>query len=186
MSILSGAITKVCYVTHDLERAIERWAEGIKAGPFYVLTNHADFGQRSYRGAPAKDSFKAAVGFSGNTLIEFIQPTNDEPSVFQEVLKTKGEMALHHVYSDFRPLSAAEYEAICNHYLNLGYVAALDAVLPDGGRCINFDAREQLGVFVELLQCSPDVYASLEYIRSAHVGWDGHRPRREIMETMPQ
>ena len=185
MSIAHGSVTEVCYVTHDIERAIERWAEAFKAGPFYVMTSAADFGERSYRGAPAKDSFKAALGFSGDTLIEFIQPTNDEPSVFQEVLKTKGDMAVHHVYPDVRPLSGAEYDSMRNRYLELGYVAALDMVLPILGRCALFDAREQLGVFVELMEGSPDVYASLGNIRAAHLNWDGHRPRREFMESMP-
>ena len=185
MSISHGAVAKVCYVTHDIERAIRHWAEGVKAGPFYILTSAADFGQRSYRGAPAKDSFKAALGFSGNTLIEFVQPTNDEPSVFQEVLKAKGEMAVHHVYPDVRLLSSAEYQAMRNRYLELGYVAALDMVLPVLGRCVLFDAREQLGVFVELTEGSPDVYASLENIRAAHVNWDGQRPQREFAESMP-
>ena len=52
--------------------------------------------------------------------------------------------------------------------------------------CIHFDAREQLGVFVELMQCSPEVYAGVENMRAAHVKLGQHRPRRELMELMPQ
>ena len=110
---------------------------------------------------------------------------DDEPSVFQEVLKTKGEMAVHHVYPDIRPLNAAEYDAIHSRYLGLGYEAALEMVLPGLGRCTLFDAREELGVFVELLEISPAVYASLENMHTAHVNWDGSRPIREFMESMP-
>ena len=182
MSIVAGTMTKICYVTYDVEKAVQRWAEGVKAGPFYVMTNDATFGEASYRGAPAKDNFKAALGFSGNTLVEFVEPTNDEPSIFQEVLKTRGDMAVHHLYPDLRPLSDAEYDSIRNRYLELGYVAALDILLPAGGRCVHFDAREQLGVFVELMQCSPEVYAGFETIRAAHANWDGDRPRRESAE----
>ena len=185
MSILHGTVAQVCYVTHDIERAIKRWAEGVKAGPFYVQTIAADFGERSYRGAPAKDSYKAALGFCGNTLLEFIQPTNEEPSVFQEVLKTKGEMAVHHFYPNVRPISGAEYDAMRNRYLDLGYVAALDMVLPGLGRCILFDARDQVGVFVELIEISPPLYAGLEYMHAVHVNWDGHRSCREMTESIP-
>ena len=39
MSISHGAMAKVCYVTHDIERAIQHWAEGVRAGPFYILTS---------------------------------------------------------------------------------------------------------------------------------------------------
>lgn len=183
MSISHEVITKFCFVTHDLEKAVQQWAEGVKAGPFYVMASAAGFfGERSYRGAPARDDFKAALGFSGNVLIEFIEPTNDEPSVFQEVLRTKGDMAVHHVYPDMRPLSAAEYDSMRDRYLELGYVAALDSAMPGGGRCIHFDASEQLGMYVELMQCSPDVYASFDKMRAAHASWDGDRPCREPTE----
>lgn len=185
MAIAHGTTVEVCYVTHDIERAVKHWAEILKAGPFYILNNDAGFGQRTYRGAPAKDSFRAAIGFLGNTMIEFIQPTDDEPSVFQEVLKTQGEMAVHHVYPDIRPLNAAEYDAMHSRYTDLGYVAALEMVLPGLGRCTLFDAREELGVFVELLEISAQVYASLENMHTAHVNWDGSRPLRDFMESMP-
>jgi len=185
MTMPHGTVTEVCYVTNDLNRAIERWADGVKAGPFYVMTLAADFGVRSYRGTPAKDSFKAALGFSGNTLLEFIQPLNDEPSVFQEVLKTKGDLAVHHIMPDIRPMSAGDYDALRDRYLELGYVPAIDMVLPGLGRNILFDAREQLGVFVELLEVSQAMYSGLETMHAAHAAWDGQRPQRDFMESMP-
>lgn len=184
MAILHGSAAEICYVTHDLDQAIEHWSNGAGAGPFYALDNPAEFGERSYRGAPAKDSFRAALGFSGNTLIEFVQPTNDEPSVFQEVLKAKGEMAVHHFYPNIRPISGAEYDAMYDRYLAKGYVAALEMILPGLGRCTLFDAREKLGVFVELLEISPEMYAGLEKMHAAHVDWDGQRPKREFLESM--
>ena len=184
MSILPGAITKVCYVTHDLDRAIARWAEGFRAGPFYVMNHAADPDARTYRGGPANDSLIAGLGFCANTLIEFIQPTNEEPSVYQEVLREKGDMALHHIYPDMRSLSEAEYETTLKHYLSLGYEVALDAVMPTGGHVLQLDALEKIGSFVELFQCPPQVFVSLENMRAAHFNWDGQRPRRDFMEAM--
>lgn len=186
MSTSNFTIAQVCYVTHDIERAIAQWSNGLGAGPFYVMECPADFGERSYRGSPATDGYKAALGFSCSTLIEFIQPTDDEPSVFQEVLKTKGDMAVHHVYHDVRQLSSTEYDSRRDRYLKLGYAAALDMVLPGLGRVALFDAREQLGVFVELMEGSPPVYTSLDKIYAAHVNWNGQRPLREFMESMSQ
>jgi hypothetical protein len=185
MSIPHGTVTEVCYVTHDLDRAIERWVDGVGAGPFFIMNLAADFGERNYRGAPARDSFKAALGFSGNTLVEFIQPTNDQPSVFREVLEAKGDMAMHHIMPNIRPMTADDYDALRDRYLALGYVAAIDMKLPGLGRNILFDAREQLGVFVELLESSAAMYAGLENMHAAHVGWDGQRPQRDFMESMP-
>ena len=183
MSNLFESMTKICFVTNDVGKAVQQWAEGAKAGPFYMMESVVGFfGERSYRGGPAKDDFKAALGFSGNTLIEFVEPTNDEPSVFQEVLKTRGDMAFHHVYPDLRPLSDAEYDSMHARYLELGYVAALESALPGGGRCTHFDACGQLGVYVELMTCSPDVYSGFEKMRATHSNWDGDRPLRDPAE----
>ena len=184
MAVLHGSAAEICYVTYDLDHAVEHWSKGAGAGPFYAPDNPAEFGERSYRGAPARDSFRAALGFSGNTLIEFVQPTNDEPSVFQEVLKAKGEMAVYHFFPNIRPISCAEYDAAYDRYLAMGYVASLEMILPGLGRCTLFDARGQLGVFVELLEISPEMYAGLERMYAAHVDWDGQRPMREFLESM--
>jgi hypothetical protein len=185
MSIPHGTVTEVCYVTHDLDRAIQTWIDGVGAGPFFSMALSAEFGERQYRGAKARDSFKVAMGFSGATLIEFIQPTNDAPSVFREVLDAKGDTAMHHIMPNIRPMTAEDYDALRDRYLALGYVAAVDMVLPGLGRSIMFDARDQLGVFVELLENSPAMYVGLENMHAAHVGWDGKRPRREFSEAMP-
>ena len=92
-----GSVTEICYVTTDLTRAIERWAQDLGAGPFFTLTIPANFGTRTYRGRPAEDSFIAALGFCGSTLVEFVQPLNDRPSVFREVLDERGDLAAHHI-----------------------------------------------------------------------------------------
>lgn len=183
-SVQHGLVLETCYVTHDLERAIGAWTAGAKAGPFYVLNMPADIGVRIYRGAPARDSFKAALGFSGLGLVEFIQPTNDAPSVFREVLETKGDMAVHHIMPDVRPMSAADYDALYKHYTELGYVDAINMVIPGLGRNSLFDARDKLGTFIELLEVTPAMYAGLEKMYAAHVGWNGERPIRDFMESM--
>jgi hypothetical protein len=179
-----GSVTETCYVTNDLQRAITRWAGGLGAGPFYTMTIPADFGTRSYRGQPARDSFAAALGFCGMSLVEFVQPLDQHPSVFREVLDMHGDMAVHHVYPGIRPVSAADFDRERRRYEQAGYTAALDMVLPGLGRNVLFDARAQLGVFVELLEVSPPMYTGVERMLSAHQGWDGQRPMREFAETM--
>jgi Glyoxalase/Bleomycin resistance protein/Dioxygenase superfamily len=179
-----GSVTEICYVTTDLTRAIECWAQDLGAGPFFTITIPADFGTRTYRGRPAEDSFTAALGFCGSTLVEFVQPLNDRPSVFREVLDTHGDLAIHHVYPNIRPVTAAEFDRTRARYEQAGYPAALDMFLPGLGRNILFDARARLGVFVELLEVSPPMYAGVERMLSAHQSWDGSRSIRDFAETM--
>ena len=179
-----GSVTETCYVTTDLERAVSQWAEGLKAGPFFSLTIPAQFGTRIYRGRPAEDSFSAALGFCGSSLIEFVQPRDDRPSVFREVLEERGDLAIHHVYPNIRPISAAEFDQQRARYERAGFDAALDMLLPGLGRNILFDARPKLGVFIELLEVTPSLYAGVEKMLSAHESWDGSRPLRDFAETM--
>lgn len=179
-----GSVTETCYVTTDLARAVARWAEDLKAGPFFTITIPVEFGTRIYRGRPAEDSFTAALGFCGTTLVEFVQPLNDRPSVFREVLDAHGDLAIHHVYPNIRPITAAEFDRERARYEQAGYAAALDMILPGLGRNILFDARARLGVFVELLEVSPAMYAGVEKMLSAHQSWNGARPIRDFAETL--
>jgi hypothetical protein len=179
-----GSVTEICYVTNDLPGAVHRWAESLGAGPFFSLTIPAEFGTRIYRGSPADDSFAAALGFCGTSLIEFVQPLDQRPSVFREVLEERGDLAVHHVYPNIRPLAAAEFDTERARYERAGFAAALDMVLPGLGRNVLFDARHKLGVFVELLEVSPPMYAGVERMLSAHQSWNGVRPLRDFAETM--
>src|SRR3546814_836547 len=130
MAILTppqGSISQVCHVTHDLKAAAARWAR-IGAGPFFLLALPEI--ERNYRGGTAKDTFDAAIGFSGTTCIELVRPTNDQPSIFREVLDRHGEGAVHHHYPKIRCLTAPEYDALCASYRTLGYEEALSFHLP--------------------------------------------------------
>jgi Glyoxalase/Bleomycin resistance protein/Dioxygenase superfamily len=185
MSILApGSVTETCYVTTDLARAVHQWGQAFKAGPFFTLTIPAAFGSRIYRGSPAEDSFSAALGFCGASLIEFVQPLDDRPSVFREVLEERGDLAVHHVYPNIRPITAAEFDEQRARYERAGFTAALDMVLPGLGRNVLFDARRTLGVFVELLEVSPAMFAGVQKMLRAHQSWDGLRPLRDFAETM--
>jgi hypothetical protein len=179
-----GSVTEICYVTTDLTRTIERWAQDLGAGPFFTIIIPVEFGTRIYRGRPAEDSFTAALGFCGYTLVEFVQPLNDRPSVFREVLDEKGDLAIHHMYPNIRPVTAAEFDLARARYERAGYAAACDMVLPGLGRNVLFDARARLGVFIELLEVSPTMYAGVEKMLSAHQSWDGSRAIRDFAETM--
>jgi hypothetical protein len=183
-SLAPGSVTETCYVTTDLARAVHQWGEAFKAGPFFALTIPAEFGTRVYRGRPAEDSFSAALGFCGTSLIEFVQPLDDRPSVFREVLEERGDFAIHHVYPNIRPITAPEFDEQRARYELAGFAAALDMVLPGLGRNVLFDARPKLGVFIELLEVSPAMFAGMERMLEAHQSWDGSRPMREFAETM--
>ncbi|MFJ9705778.1 VOC family protein [Streptomyces sp. NPDC101234] len=183
MQTAPGATTQFAFVTTDIDRAVSHWVDGLGAGPFYRLEFPVTFGERQYRGKPAEDSIVVALGFTGNTMIEIIQPTNDAPSVFQEVLREQGDLALHHVQPNIRPTSPGDYDAARARYEELRYDPALVMVLPGGGRCTIFDARSRVGSFVELSEFTADDCRGMEFMRAAHETWDGQRPIRDYAES---
>src|ERR1700679_2405075 len=124
-SLPPGSVTETCYVTTDLARAVHQWGEAFKAGPFFTLTIPAAFGSRIYRGRPAEDSFSAALGFCGASVIEFEQPLDDEASVFREVFQERGDLAVHHVYPTIRRVMGSEFDERCARYERAGFAAAL-------------------------------------------------------------
>jgi hypothetical protein len=175
-----GSVSQVCYVTFDVRAAAERWARVTGAGPFFMMALPSDL-QKVYRGRPARDTFVAAIGFLGETCIELIQPTNDEPSIIREVLDTRGEGAVHHVYPKIRPLDAAAYDDLCAHYRASGLEEVLSFQLPGLGRNAFFDAIDSLGCFIEVLEVGADAYhAILGGVHDAHLGWDGSNPVRDM------
>ncbi len=183
ITLPQGSVSEICFVSHDARRFIANWAAAYGAGPFFAMTMPAEI-EHDYRGAPGKDSFMAALGFMGTTLIEVIQPLDDMPSVFREVLDAKGEGAKHHVMPSIRTLSPADFDALCAHYDTQGFTRALSLTPPGMGRNILFDAVETTGVFVEVLEVSEFVYGLLEQMYAAHLAQPGDPVMREFAELM--
>jgi len=174
-----GSIVQVCYVTRDIEKAIQKWST-IGAGPFFVLDS-LELKNRRYRGGEAKDEIIVAVGNIGATMIELVQPLNDAPSIFQEILAEKGE-SIHHLCPGIKPLSAAAYDAQYSHYVSVGYEPVLTFEVEGVGRNAFFDARDAFGCFLELVEYSESAYRTVEAIMDKHLRWDGARPRRPFSE----
>lgn len=178
---MSYNFTQICYSVRDYKKATENWVRVTGAGPFYLV--HSDVLKNPiYRGQPAQDRFTSAMGFAGDTLIEFVQPLNDEPSIYQEVLQSRGDMAVNHVYPRLRPLSPEEYDAQYAAYVEAGYESALSFTIDGIGRNDFFDATRDFGCFFELLEIQPDTYEMLLRMHRSHLEWNGERIIRDFGE----
>lgn len=83
------------YIVRDLDKAMRFWIDTGHAGPFFVGENVLGEGC-TYRGKPLALHTRYAFGMAGDIAIELIQQMNDAPSMFTEVLQTRGE-GLHHL-----------------------------------------------------------------------------------------
>lgn len=168
--------TQICFVAHDFEKAIAQWT-AIGAGPFYKPDMSQLPPDRTYRGRIAKDTNLVARGFLGTTQIEITTPTNDEPSIYQEVLKTRGE-GLHHVQPSINPTTPEQFDALCAKYEAMGLEQCCSMIVPWIGRVVFYDGFAKLGYFIELTERSEEMHAASVEMYKTHLTWDGTDPIR--------
>jgi hypothetical protein len=171
----NGSILELCQVVRDMDRALDHWTRVLGAGPFFVFDVPVLPGQ-VYRGEPTEVAMRVAFGFSGGLLIELLQQTSKGASVFTEMLETTGE-GYHHV------MLRVPYDAGVERLSGEGYAMAFSGTMPSGERFALFDTRPGNGGYVELMEISPAMEASLGRMHAAHVAWDGTtRPIRSMSD----
>jgi len=184
LMIQSGALIENAYVVRDLDAAVESWRGAGNAGPFFLGEYPLPASSCTYRGRPTPLHTRFAFGVSGAMTIELVQQMDDNPSVFSEVLESRG-VGLHHLkYAT--PSRIAEVGRL--KQLGFEEVASLTAAGPE--RLITFvDTRASLGAFMEIMD-----YAvwrpSHEALLRAHQDWDGRtdpvRPWSRLAEYVVQ
>jgi len=105
--------SQTAFVIHDLERSIAHW-HAIGAGPFDILDLDPLFADPvqcplTYHGKPSNERFRIATGFLGKNQIELIHPTNDQPGVFGDGLRARGE-GMHHMQTLVCPVDAELFD----------------------------------------------------------------------------
>lgn len=172
-----GSILELCQVVRDMDRALDHWTRVMGAGPFFVFDVPVLPGQM-YRGQPTEVAMTVAFGFSGGLLIELLQQTNDGASVFTEMLDRHGD-GYHHV------MLRIPYDEGTERLSAEGYTMAFSGQMPTGERFALFDTREGNGAYIELMEISPAMEASLERMQAAHQEWDGvSRPVRSMADLI--
>ena len=113
---------QLAFVVPSLEEAIEHWVRTAGAGPFFVF-EELHFTESTYRGRPADvQPCRAAIGQHGDMQIELIQPLDDSPGIWNEVVPF-GQAGFHHT-----GLYCTDYEAEKAQYLASGAALAFEGV----------------------------------------------------------
>ena len=99
-----GQIVQTAYVVPDIRAGMEWWLADGRVGPWFLLESFTGPEQR-YRGEPTRADVAIAMSFSGHMMIELIQPKDNEPSVYQETIRSRG-YGFHHL-----GLAVADVEA---------------------------------------------------------------------------
>lgn len=171
-----GTVAQLAYVVEDLEASIEHFVRDCGAGPFYVLDHFLQPGLQTYRGKESTADVRIAMGFSGQTWFELIQPLDEEPSVYLETIVARG-YGLHH-----HGIAVTDIEAALADYAARGWRECFRSPVPTGGDVVYLEHGDRaVPGFIELLPATAGMDAHFTSFWKAAQDWDGRDPIRPFI-----
>jgi len=168
---LQRPIFQYAWVVNDLDAGCKRWAELFGAGPFFTARRHKAEGYFRYRGKPEECELSYAFAYCGPVQIQLIELHDETPSIFSEMFPRGGE-GFHHV-----GILSEDFACDRQRFLDRGLDLAVE--MWSGADVCYFDARKQIGCFVEMHGSSEIIRDIFAGWKTAHEGWDGTNPVRE-------
>jgi hypothetical protein len=167
-------IIQMAYVVTDIQQAMQLWIEKLNVGPWFLLPSFTGI-EPQYRGKPSLGEVSLAMSFAGHMNVELIQPVNDAPSVYREVLEKRGP-GFHHW-----GVATAHFDRDLEKYRSAGHELAYSLRVPTGGRVAYLDTTAQLNGFVELIELGGGFEPAFNKFYRATIGWDGQDPVRSFI-----
>jgi hypothetical protein len=167
-------IIQMAYVVKDIHAAMGEWVSKLKVGPWFLL-DHFTGNDPIYRGQPSRAEVALAMAFAGHMNIELIQPNNDAPSVYRELIERRG-YGFHHWGR-----ATSQFDHDVEHYRAGGHEVGFTCSVPSGGRVAYMDTTQQLPGFVELIELGGAFESVFSRFYRASIGWDGAEPVRSFI-----
>jgi hypothetical protein len=167
-------IIQMAYVVKDIRTAMAEWVSKLRVGPWFLLDRFTGE-EPMYRGQPSKAEVSLAMAFAGHMNIELIQPNNDAPSVYREVIDAHG-YGFHHW-----GLATSQFDRDVAGYRQAGHEIGFICRVPSGGRVAYLDTTRQLAGFVELIELGGAFEQVFGRFYRASIGWDGSEPVRSFI-----
>ena len=167
----TGEVIQMAYTTKDIRAAMSWWIHDGRVGPWFLLESFTGPQQR-YRGGPTTADVSIAMAFSGHMMIELIQPKDDKPSVYKEMIDRRG-YGFHHV-----GLAVDDAEAERAMYERRHYEVAFQTPVPTGGMVYFMDDGRNEPGFIELIPATSAMDALFTRYWQAAADWKGEDPIR--------
>ena len=159
----STPLTQTCWVVPDLDDAITSW-NAMGVGPFFHFT--LDDPDALHRGETRRLHVRVAIAYAGPMQIELIQPLDDDPSVYRDVV-APGQSGLHHVCREYGGLDEGIAALTAQ-----GFEVAMSGTLGPI-RFAYVDTRPLIACMYELVDQSDMAVRMYAHIRQAASQWDG-------------
>lgn len=130
------------------------------AGPFTVAAHHKT-DRFTYRATAIEADVSYAFGYLGDLMIQLIEQHDDRASIYRDMF-ARGQEGFHHI-----AYLVDDFEAEFARLESLGYACAT-RLYADGVDAAYFDARGDLGCFIEIHGSPPHILATFAEWKSAH------------------
>ena len=181
--VTGETIRQLAYITRPgtFDVTIAFWLRVVGAGPFYV----ADFrlGNQTFRGKPTDCTCRVGLSFHGDLQLEIIEPTNDAPSPYLDVLERAAVVPTAGLFHHFL-VDTADYDGTCRRLLDGGAGEGLRATLSDGRRMTYLDATATIGSYIEVIEGGSASAAVWARMREECAEWDGRDPIRSYHDLV--
>jgi methylmalonyl-CoA/ethylmalonyl-CoA epimerase len=157
-------INQIAYMVPDLHAAIDWWTQVMGVGPFFIFPPF-DVVKGDYRGQAHIAEFGAAIAYSGDVMVELIEPRG--PSIFQEFL-ADGKKGVHHLCVFTDDLAEAQAWIVAR-----GGTRLQGATFADGSTLAYYAMDADETVILEVAQLQPQVQGLFAAIEQAGASWDG-------------
>jgi hypothetical protein len=166
-----GGVIQSAYVVEDIYASMRDFSARLGAGPWFVSDPFRPPEGR-HRGEPTTFTITLAIAFSGHLMIELIQQHDENPSVYMEMVKSRG-YGFHHW-----AIGSDAFEADVERYRQAGYVVAFSDRSPRGMRVAYMDKPGELPGMIEIVEMTPAAEAAYTRCFEAARDWDGADPFR--------
>jgi Glyoxalase/Bleomycin resistance protein/Dioxygenase superfamily len=164
---------QLAFVVEDIRTAMDSFTRTVGAGPWFLMED-IQIKNVEYRGRITQIDASLANGNAGHLQIELIQQNGTTPSVFTEVIATRG-YGVHH-----QGIAVRDFDAELRRFQNMGYEVVVYAKNDIPVRAAYLDTHGQLPTFLEIMEVNETVEALFSAMYHASVGWDGSDPVRRI------
>ncbi|QMU28694.1 VOC family protein [Adhaeribacter radiodurans] len=149
--------SQVGLVVKDIQAAEKIFQEVLGVSDFAKMENiRAEDTEGTYLGQPGNFVFHLYMGYSGDSMLELIQPVSGQ-SIYQDYLEKHPEGGVQHIA--FSVLEE-EFDKTVSELSNKGYSIIQDLTLPVA-KVAYFDTYKEIGVATEIIGVTK---AGLEFV----------------------
>jgi hypothetical protein len=158
-------LEQIAWVVNDIKSAEKFFNDTMGVPQFAKMENvRAGDTQGTYLGNPGDFQFDLYLAYSGNTMVELIQPISGQ-SIYRDFLSKRPEGGVQHIAFT---LPEADLDAATAELTGKGYPVVQSLILPVA-RVVYFDTCKEIGVYSELIGLTEAGFAFIRQLKGEPV-----------------